>query len=350
MKITAAALARMINATIEGDPNVVITAPARIEEAGPGCITFLANPAYEEHLYASKAAAVLVTKEFKPRQAIDPTMLRVDDVYATVQELLKVYQEDEASKTRRAVSGNACVEETAQLGQNVRVGKFSVVEEGAVIGAGTVILDQVYVGPDVKIGKGCTLYPGVRILRGCEIGDNCVIHSNAVIGGDGFGFRPDDNGHYQKVNHVGNVKIEDDVEIGAGTTIDRAVMGSTLIRQGVKLDNLVMVGHNVEIGAHTVIAAQAGIAGSTRIGAHCRIGGQVGFAGHLTIADNTQFQAQAGVATSVKEPGQAFGGSPAFEYRKFFRSAAVYNRLPDLRHELMDLRRRVDRLVGSQES
>lgn len=330
MNLTAAALAEQIGATLEGDPDVVITAPARIEEAGPGHVTFLANAAYEHHLYDRDVSAVLVSREFQPRQSLNATLLRVDDVYATVQSLLVSYQQDEAAKTRRAVSHHASVAGSARLGRNVRIGKFSIIEEGAEIGAGSVILDQVYVGPDVQIGKNCMLYPGVRILRNCRIGDNCVLHPNVVVGGDGFGFLPDDDNVYTKVPQVGNVIIEADVEVGAGTTIDRATMGSTIIRRGVKLDNLIMIGHNVEIGVNTVIAAQAGVAGSTKIGANCRIGGQVGFVGHATIADGTQIQAQSGIAGSIKEPGLALFGSPAILYRDFIRSHAIFKKLPEL--------------------
>ncbi|MEM1356926.1 MAG: UDP-3-O-(3-hydroxymyristoyl)glucosamine N-acyltransferase [Bacteroidota bacterium] len=341
MQITAAKLAEMINATLEGDPEVVITAPAKIEEAGPGSITFLANPAYEHHLYTTGATAVLVSHDFQPKAPIASTLLRVADVRRTVGELLAVYQKDEAAQTRRAISAQAAVDEQAQLGEKVRVGKFAIVEAGAIIGAGSVILEQVYVGPNVSIGKNCTIYPGVRLLRDCVIGDNCILHANVVIGGDGFGFNHDSNsGRYTKIPQVGNVIIEDDVEIGAGTTIDRAVMGSTVIRKGVKLDNLIQIAHNVEIGINTVIAAQTGIAGSTKIGANCRIGGQVGIAGHAIIGDNTQIQAQSGVASSTA-PNSAIGGSPAYNFSDYLRSYTVFKNLPEM---MRDLRKRLKSL------
>ncbi|MEL7163218.1 MAG: UDP-3-O-(3-hydroxymyristoyl)glucosamine N-acyltransferase, partial [Bacteroidota bacterium] len=253
MEITAAQLAKMIDATVEGDPEAVINAPAKIEEAGPGSITFLANLAYEHHLYTTGATAVLVSRDFTPRKAVSPTLLRVDDVRKTVGQLLSVYGNNEAAQTARRVSANAAVDPGAQLGPEVRIGKFTIVEEGASIGAGTVILDQVYVGPNVRIGRGCTIYPGVRLLRDCVVGDNCILHANVVIGGDGFGFNQNpESGVYTKIPQIGNVVIENDVEIGAGTTIDRAVMGSTVIKQGVKLDNLIQIAHNVEIGKNTV--------------------------------------------------------------------------------------------------
>ncbi|MCP9235759.1 UDP-3-O-(3-hydroxymyristoyl)glucosamine N-acyltransferase [Lewinella sp. JB7] len=330
MHISAAALAEMIDATVDGDPDVIITGPARIEEAGVGQITFLANPAYEHHLYTTDATAVLVSREFQPKSAVSPTLLRVDNVYETVSGLLQVYQQTEAAKTLRQISQHAVVEEDAQLGENVRIGKFTVVSAGARIGDGTVILDQVFIGPNVRIGKNSLVYPGARVLRDCVVGDDCILHANVVIGSDGFGFLPDGDGNYRKVPQVGNVVIEDEVEIGSNTTIDRATMGSTHIRRGVKLDNLIQIGHNVEIGMNTVIAAQAGVAGSTKIGANCRIGGQVGFAGHLTIADGTNIQAQSGIARHVREPQQALGGSPAFGYRDWIKSSLLFHRLPEL--------------------
>ncbi|MGB3800868.1 MAG: UDP-3-O-(3-hydroxymyristoyl)glucosamine N-acyltransferase [Lewinella sp.] len=330
MQITAAALAKLVDATVEGDPEVIITGPARIEEASDGQITFLANPAYEHYLYDTKATAVLVSRDFQPRSRVTPTLLRVDNVYETVSGLLQVYQQDEAAKTVRQVSQHAVVDQTAKLGDRVRIGKFTVVSEQASIGAGTVVLDQVFIGPNVRIGENCTIYPGVRILRDCVIGSDCILHANVVIGGDGFGFLPDNEGNYQKIPQVGNVILEDAVEIGSNTAIDRATMGSTIIRRGVKLDNLIQIGHNVEIGANTVIAAQTGVAGSTKIGANCRIGGQVGFAGHLTIADGTKIQAQSGIAKHIKESGQELAGAPAFGYRDWIKSTILYGRLPEL--------------------
>lgn len=342
MQITAADLAKMINATVEGDPEALISSPAKIEEAGPGSITFLGNLAYEHHLYETRATAVLVTKTFQPKQPVSPTLLRVDDVYSTVSQLLAVYQRREADQTSRAVSVHAAVDDSAQLAADVSVGKFSVVSEEAQIGEGTIILDQVYIGPKVKIGANCLLHPGVRILRDCVLGDDCVLHSNVVIGGDGFGFAPDTGtGHYNKVPQIGNVIIGDRVEIGASTTIDRATMGATVIRDGVKLDNLIQIAHNVDIGENTVIAALAGVAGSVKIGANCRIGGQVGIAGHCSIADGTQIQAQAGVSNSIREKGTSLGGSPHMSFRDFMRSSAVFRRLPQV---IEDLRKRLKRL------
>ncbi|MTB50839.1 UDP-3-O-(3-hydroxymyristoyl)glucosamine N-acyltransferase [Lewinella sp. W8] len=344
MKITAAELAHKINATIEGDPEVVITTPAKIEEAGPGSITFLANPAYEHFLYGSEATAVLVSRDFQPKSPVAATMLRVDNVYETVSQLLALYQQDEATKTRRAISANAAIDETSSLGANVRIGKFSVVEAGASIGDDTVVLDQVYIGPQVRIGKRCTIYPGVRILRDCVIGDDCVLHANVVVGGDGFGFVPDENNHYKKVPQIGKVIIEDRVEIGAGTTIDRATMGATIIRSGVKLDNLIQIAHNVEIGQNTVIAAQVGVAGSSKIGANCRIGGQAGIAGHVKIADGTQIQAQSGVGSNITDASAQLGGTPAFKFSDYMRSYAVFKQLPELNRLIPRMKKQLEEL------
>ncbi len=342
MQISAAALATMIGATVEGDPEVIITGPARIEEADSGQITFLANPAYEHHLYDTRASAVLVSHEFRPKSEIPATLLRVDNVYETVRGLLEVYQTSEATQTVRQVSQHACVEEGARLGADVRIGKFTVISTGASIGANTVILDQVFIGPNVTIGTNCLIYPGARVLRDCVIGNDCVLHPNVVIGADGFGFLPDGENNYRKIPQVGNVVLEDFVEIGSSTTIDRATMGSTLIRRGVKLDNLIQIGHNVEIGANTVIAAQAGVAGSTKIGANCRIGGQVGFAGHLTVADGTNIQAQSGIGRHIREPNQSLGGTPAFGYRDYIKSTILQARLPELYNRLARLEKRIE--------
>ncbi|SEP65590.1 UDP-3-O-(3-hydroxymyristoyl)glucosamine N-acyltransferase [Neolewinella agarilytica] len=342
MQITAAQLAEMINATVEGNPDAIISAPAKIEEAGPGTITFLANPAYENYLYSTGASAVLVSRDFKAKQAVAATLLRVDDVYGTVGHLLSVYGKEEAALSDRSISAQAYVDDTASIGQDVAVGHFSSVGAGASVGDGTVILDQVFIGPNARIGKNCTFYPGVRILRGCIVGDNCILHANVVVGGDGFGFSPDAaTGKYTKVPQVGNVIIHNDVEIGACTTIDRATMGSTVIHSGVKLDNLIQIAHNVEIGENTVIAALAGVAGSAKIGRNCRIGGQVGIAGHCTLADGTQVQAQAGVINSIKEPGAALGGSPHMHYPDYLRSYALFKNLPKI---VAELRKKINEL------
>lgn len=344
MQISAAQLAQIIQGEVEGDPSAMISHPAKIEEAGPGGITFLADPAYESFLYSTGATAVLVSNDFQPRQPISCTLIRVANVRMAVGQLLTAFQESEAAQIERTISAQAVVDPKAQLGEQVAIGRFSIVEADARIGSGTLILDQVYVGTGVRIGKNCTLHPGVRIAKGCEIGDNCVLHANVVIGSDGFGFAPQADGSYTKVPQLGKVIVEDDVEIGANTVIDRATMGATLIRKGVKLDNLIQIGHNVEIGEHTVIAAQAGIAGSSKIGKGCRIGGQVGIAGHLSIADGTQLQAQSGVGGHLRETGASLMGSPALNYRDFQRSYVVFKQLPQLYRELDRLKKELSDL------
>ncbi|MBI5916251.1 MAG: UDP-3-O-(3-hydroxymyristoyl)glucosamine N-acyltransferase [Bacteroidetes bacterium] len=341
MQIAAKEIAHMLGGILEGDGEVLVTKPGKIEEGGPGTLTFLANPRYEHFAYSTPTAALLVPKDFQPAQpVVAAALIRVDDVYDSLRILMAQF--DHEFRPTGGVSERASVDSSAVLGKDVSVGVFSVVEEGASVGEGTYIHPQVFVGKNVSVGKNCTLHPGVKIYHGCEIGDNCILHGNVVIGSDGFGFVPQPDGSYLKLPQLGNVVIENDVEIGANTTIDRATMGSTVIRQGVKLDNLVMVAHNVEIGDHTVVAAQAGFAGSTKIGKRCRIGGQSGFVGHIEIADGTQVQAQSGVAAAVKQPGTALYGSPALPYNDYLRSYAVFKKLPELYKKINELMKRYE--------
>ena len=334
MQVTAQALAQLINATVDGDPDVVITAPSKIEEGLPGTVTFLGNPAYEKYLYTTQASAVLVPKDFTPKQPVSCTLLRVDDVYQTVSVLLKTYEQAGAQRTPASVSTLASVADTATLAGNVSVGDFTAVKAGASVGEGTVLHDQVYVGPDARIGKNCILYPGARVMHDCVVGDECIIHPNAVIGGDGFGFSPDPaTGRYDKIPQIGNVILHDRVEIGSCTTVDRATMGSTIIHAGVKLDNHIQVAHNVVIGENTVIAAQTGIAGTARIEENCRIGGQVGIGGHRTVGAGTQVQAQTGIISNIK-PGATLAGTPSMHYPDFMRSSVLFKKLPALLHKL----------------
>lgn len=320
----------MLGGTLEGDGEALVEKPGKIEEGGPGTITFLANPRYESFAYTTKSAAMIVKRDFSPsRPVAADALIRVDDVYDSLRKLMERFA-DALKQKGSSISDKAFIHPNALIGEQVTVGAFTVVEEGASIGEGTVLHPQVYVGKNASVGKNCQLHPGVKLYHDCRIGDNCVLQGNVVIGSDGFGFVPQPDGSYLKLPQLGDVVVEDNVEIGANATIDRATMGSTLVRQGVKLDNLVMVAHNVEIGDHTVIAAQAGIAGSTKIGKHCRIGGQAGFVGHIEIADGTQVQAQSGVAASVKTPGTALYGSPALPYSDYLRSYAVFKKLPDL--------------------
>ena len=336
MQIAAKEIARMLGGTLEGDGEVLVSKPGKIEQGGPGTLTFLANPRYEQYAYTTPAAAVLVPRDFSPTQQVAAAaLIRVDDVYNSLRILMEQFGGQMQNGT--GVSDKAFIHPTAVLDETVSVGMFSVVEEGATIAGGTQIHAQVFLGKNVSVGKNCVIYPGVKIYHDCVIGDNCILHSNVVVGSDGFGFVPQPDGSFLKLPQLGNVVVEADVEIGANTTIDRATMGSTFIRRGAKLDNLVMVAHNVDLGEHTVVAAQAGFAGSTKIGKHCRIGGQAGFVGHIEVADGTQVQAQSGVAASVKQPGTALYGSPALPYGDYLRSYAVFKKLPELYKKINEL-------------
>lgn len=328
MQLSARELAILLNGVVEGDPEIQVSRPSKIEEGGVGTITFLGNPKYEEYAYTTTASIILVLHTFQPKKPISATLIRVADVYSAIGVLLNNFGAIQNAPS--GISQQAIVDPDAVLGTGVSVGAFSIVEAGAGIGEGSYISQQVYIGKNVKIGRNVYLYPGVRILHDCVIGNDCIIHPNVVIGSDGFGFAPQPDGTYSKIAQVGIVLIEDQVEIGANTTIDRATMGATIIRRGVKLDNLIQVAHNVEIGENTVIAAQTGIAGSTKIGKSCRIGGQVGIGGHLTIADGTQMQGQSGVTGSIKEPGLAISGYPAIRHNEYMRAFVFFRKLPNL--------------------
>lgn len=334
MKITAGELAKLVNGTLEGNPDILITRPSKIEEGGDGSICFLANSKYETYLYSSNAAAILVEKDFIPKEQVRPALIRVDNVRLTVSQLLSVFDEKEKGN---GLNNKADIHPSAVLGQDCSIGPFSVIAQGVKIGKGSIVHAQVFIDKNVQIGEEVILYPGVRIYKDCIIGNRCILHSNTVIGSDGFGFSPDSEGNYKKVAQLGNVEIGDDVEIGSNTTIDRGTLGSTKIGNGCKLDNLIQIAHNVQIGNNTVIAAQAGIAGSTKIGNHCMIGGQVGIVGHLSIADGTMIQAQSGVATSLEKPNGKWYGSPAIEYFSYLRSYAEFKKLPHIAKKLKEI-------------
>lgn len=343
MQLSAQALAQLLGGQIEGNPDVTVNRPAKIEEGEPGAISFLANPKYEEYIYTTQSSIVVVSEDFSPKAAVPATLLRVGQVYESFARLLAFY--DQAVQARpQGIAAQAYVDESAQLAANAVVGRFSTIERGAKIGENVVIFDQVYVGADAVIGAGSILFPGARVMHQCELGEGCIIHANAVIGSDGFGFAPNAEGVYEKVPQVGKVVLANRVDVGANATIDRATMGQTFIDEGVKIDNLVQIGHNVTIGAHTVIAAQTGVAGSTKIGKHCRIGGQVGFVGHVNIADGTQIQAQSGIAGPIEEPNKAWFGSPAIPYRDYIRSYAVFKKLPEMYRQLATLERELKTL------
>lgn len=325
MEFKAKEIAEILNGTVEGNPEAVVTTFARIESGKPGSICFFANPKYEHYVYGCKATVIIVNRSFEPKEAVEATMIRVDDAYSAVAALLD-YVTAKKRSFRRYRGCRSRVRWSAKVGKKVYVGDFAYIGRKAQIGDCTKIYEGAYIGDGVKIGSYCIIYPGVKIYPGMVIGDRVIIHANAVIGSDGFGFAPLEDGTWKKIEHTGNVIIEDDVEIGANTCVDKSQMGSTIIRKGSKLDNLCQVAHNVEIGPDTVMAAMAGIAGSTKIGRHCIIGGQVGIAGHLTVADNSSFGAQAGLISNVRQPGQSFFGTPAIPYMDYMRSYSAFKK------------------------
>ena len=342
--ITAQEIAQLLGGFVQGNPDVVLTQPAKIEEAQVGSLTFLANYRYEKYLYQTQASAVLVALDFQPKQMLDLTLIRVPDVYAAMTQLLQFWEQAQAKQKTASASGIdalAFVHPSAKIDPSVQIGAFAYVGPEVELGPEVEIYPHVYLGPKVSIGAKTRLYSGVRVYEACRIGANCLIHANAVIGADGFGFAPQSDGTYQKIPQLGWVEIQDGVEIGANTCIDRATMGRTLIQTGVKLDNLIQVAHNVEIGAHTVIAAQAAIAGSTKLGPYCQIGGQSGIVGHLNIAQGTKLQGQSGIDRHIKQPNQALYGSPALAYTHYLRSYALFKQLPEMERRLRDLEKRL---------
>lgn len=325
MEFKAKEIAEILGGTVDGNPEAAVTGFARIESGKPGTICFFANPKYESYVYQCKADIIIVNKSFEPKETVQATMIRVDDAYSAVAALLD-YVTAKKRSYRRYRGCRSRVRWSSKIGRKVYIGDFAYIGKRASIGDFTKIYENVFVGDDVKIGSNCIIYPGVRIYPGMVIGNNVIIHSNAVIGSDGFGFAPMEDGTWKKIQHTGNVIIEDDVEIGANTCVDKSQMDSTIIRKGAKIDDLCMIAHNVEVGRNTVMAAMTGIAGSTKIGEHCIFGGQCGVAGHITIADNTSFGAQSGVMGSIKNPGEAYMGSPAILYKNYIRSYALFKR------------------------
>ncbi|MFN0036849.1 MAG: UDP-3-O-(3-hydroxymyristoyl)glucosamine N-acyltransferase [Saprospiraceae bacterium] len=349
MTITAAQIAHYIGGTVEGDPDASVTRGAAIEAAQMGEFTFLDNPRYEEFVYTTKGSILLVHNDFKPAKPTTPTLVRTDDVRTSLAILLDIF--DKANHPNgAAISEKAYVHAEAKVGTGSEIGAFAVVEKGAVIGRHCKIYPQVFIGRNARIGDNCVLYPGVRVHFDCEIGNNCILHANAVVGADGFGFAPQPDQTWKKIPQVGKVVLEDNVEIGASTCIDRASLGSTVIRSGAKLDNLIHIAHNVLVGHNVVLAAQVGVAGSTELGDNVRVGGQVGFAGHLKIAEGTQVQAQSGLASNVETPGTALFGSPAIGYRDFIKSHVVFKQLPDLQRKVLELERKLAKLEGDSSS
>jgi UDP-3-O-[3-hydroxymyristoyl] glucosamine N-acyltransferase len=328
MKFTVDQIADLIEGTVNGNGATLISNFDKIEEGKSGSISFLSNPKYESFLYQTDASAVIVSKDLTLKKPVKTALIRVSDPYLAFTILLQKYQEF-IQKRETGIQVPSYIADNAQISENVFVGRFTQVDTGSQIGKNSQIYDRVSIGKNVIIGCDCTIYPGVVIYKDCIIGNNVVIHANSVIGSDGFGHAPQGDGTFKSIPQLGNVVIEDDVSIGSNTTIDRATMGSTIIRKGVKIDNLVQIAHNVEIGSNTAIAAQTGISGSTKVGENCLIAGQVGVAGHITIAPKTIVTGQSGVTKSVKIPGQTLGGTPASNNVDFLKRNALIRQLPE---------------------
>lgn len=347
MKFTAQQIAAVVKGSIEGNPDQAIWSMAKIEEAKEGDLCFLANPKYEEFLYSTKASIVLVNKTLELKSSVHSTLVRVDDAYAAFALLLQTYQDMVASKPKLGIEQPSFISESARIGQNVYIGAFAYIAEKAVVEDNARIYPNAYIGENVKIGKHTIIFPGAIVYHDCVIGDNCIIHAGTIIGSDGFGFALE-NGSFKKIPQIGNVIIENNVEVGANCTIDRATMGSTRIKSGVKLDNLIQIAHNVEVGEHTVVAAQAGISGSAKVGKYCMVGGQAGIVGHIHIADFTKINAQSGVAKEVKETHTSLTGSPAHDYKPTLKSQVIFRNLPELQHRINQLERQLSELLNNK--
>jgi UDP-3-O-[3-hydroxymyristoyl] glucosamine N-acyltransferase len=340
MEFTVQQIAALLKGSVEGNNQLKINNLVKIEEATEGCITFLANPKYEAFLYTTQASAIIVSRELELKKEISSALIRVDDPYLAFTQLLEFYVEQTQS-ARRGIEQPSFLGENVQYGENLYLGAFAYLGKNVRLGKNVKIYPQVYVGENVIIGDNTILYPGVKVYANCRIGHFCTVHAGSIIGSDGFGFAPQPDGSYKAIPQVGNVVLEDYVSIGANTVIDCATLSSTLIREGVKLDNLIQIAHNVEIGKHTVIAAQSGVAGSTKIGEYCVIAGQVGIVGHLTIANKTKIGAQSGIGKSITQAGISVQGSPAFDYQQNLRSGVIFRRLPDLEKRIRELENRL---------
>jgi len=343
MEFTANQIAGFIGGRVEGNGDAKVNTFAKIEEGKEGALSFLSNPKYTHYLYDTRSTIVLVNEDLVLEHPVTATLVRVKNAYEAVAKLLQIYES--MNPRKKGIDTLAFVSPTAKIGEDVYIGAFAYIGDGAVIGDGTQVWPNTVIGDGVKVGGKCLLYPNVTIYHGCQVGNNVTIHAGSVIGADGFGFAPNADG-YDKIPQIGIVIIEDNVEIGANTCVDRSTMGATVIHQGVKLDNLIQVAHNCEVGENTVMSAQVGMAGSTKIGAWCMVGGQAGFSGHIHVADRTFVGAQSGVISDTKGNEQILG-SPPMEPRQFFKSMAVFRRLPDMYRELNELRKEVAKLKGA---
>ena len=335
MEFTAKQVSNLLGGKVEGDENTKVNTLSKIEEGKPGSLSFLANPKYIQHIYTTKASLVIVNDDFVAEQPVSATLIRVPNAYESFVKLLEIYNKVQLDK--KGIEQPSFISDSAKLGKDCYVGAFAYVGHNVVIGNNVKIYPQVFVGDNVVIGDNTTLFSGAKVYSDCRVGAECTLHTGTVIGADGFGFTPNSENNYKKVPQIGNVIIEDHVEIGANTSIDRATLGSTIIRKGVKLDNLIQIAHNVEIGENTVIAAQTGIAGSTKIGKDCMIGGQVGIVGHITIADKVKIAAQSGIGSSITTEGEIVQGSPAFGIGDYKRTYVVFRKLPELEKRVKEL-------------
>jgi UDP-3-O-[3-hydroxymyristoyl] glucosamine N-acyltransferase len=348
MQFTATQIAQIIGGTVDGNADIAVSSFGKIEEAKAGQLAFLANPRYEEYLYSTEADIIIVNEAQVLKEPLKSTLIRVPDAYSAFALLLRQYQRLQ-DQQMVGIQEPVYIHATAKKGENIFVGAFAYIGENVVIGDGVKIYPNAYIGNNVTIGEKSVIHPGVKIYHDCVIGSRVVIHAGTVIGGDGFGFAPQPDGSFKKIPQMGNVIIEDYVEIGSNASIDRATMGSTVIKAGAKLDNLLQIAHNVEIGNNTVIAAQSGVSGSTKIGNNVMIGGQVGIVGHLTIADGSKINAQSGVSKSLKTPGQVVTGSPAHDFTAALRSQALMRKLPELEKRVKELEELVKKLENTND-
>ncbi len=338
MEFTAQKIAELLNGDVEGNKDVILNKLSKIEEGEEGSLSFLANPKYTKFVYSTKASAVIVAKTFTPEKPFNTTLIKVEDPYTAFAQLLDFYNQMKFNKS--GISKMVSIPDSAKIGKDIYIGDFVAIGENVIIGDNAKIYPHTYIGDNAKIGENVALFSGVKIYPDCVLGKNCTIHAGAVIGSDGFGFAPQSDKNYKKIAQVGNVILEDDVEIGSNTTIDRATLGSTIIRKGVKLDNLIQIAHNVEIGENTVIAAQTGISGSTKIGKNCMIGGQVGIIGHLIIADEVKIAAQSGLSKNIHKKGSIVQGSPAFDIRKYMQSYVHFRNLGNIVERISKLEKK----------
>ncbi len=340
MEFSAKQIAEFIQGTVVGDENATVHTFAKIEEGIPGSISFLSNPKYLHYIYDTKASIVLVNKDFTPEQEVKTTLIKVDNAYESLAKLLTLYEMSKPKKT--GIDSLAYIAPTAKIGKEVYIAPFAYIGEGAVIGDNTAIYPHATIGENAQIGNNCILYPNVTVYHDCRIGNQCILHAGSVIGADGFGFAPSPEG-YEKIPQIGIVIIEDNVEIGANTCIDRSTMGATIVHKGVKLDNLIQIARNVEVGSHTVMSSQVGIAGSTKIGEWCMFGGQVGVAGHIKVSDHVSVAAQSGIAKATKE-NQAIMGTPAIDAKQYFKCSAVFKNLPEIFSTVNQLQKEIEEL------